>query len=182
MIAAVTRRLSGGGSDQLVEVVVTKTFMTPPRVDGQVGALPFRVAVFEASRRASASAQKSNCVVGEHAVRAPAVGDDLDPGGKVPDVVGEFVDRDRSGSGDVAGGELGGGSDVDDDDVAGADSFDEFGLTDLLEPATVAQVGGSEFVELLVMGGGNVAQGRPQFADACRGQSVVDPVFPRVGW
>ena len=92
------------------------------------------------------------------------------------------VDRDRSGAGDVSGGVLGGGSDVDDDDVAGGDPFGELVAADLLEPATVAEVGGGEVVELLVMGGGDVAQRRPQLADAGRGRAGSRSGCRRVGW
>ena len=53
-------------------------------VDGEVGSGPFREAVLEPSRWAATSAQQADGVVGEHAVRAPAIGDDLDAGGEVP--------------------------------------------------------------------------------------------------
>ena len=51
----------------------------------------------------------------------------------------------------------------------------QLAAADLLEPVTVAEVGGGELVELLVVGGGDVAQRRPQFADALGGEPVVDP-------
>ena len=102
--------------------------------------MPFGVAVLEPSRSASAAAQESYGVVGEHAVRAPAVGDDLDVGGQFADAGGEAVDRDRSGAGDVTGGVLGGGAYVDDDDVTGGDALGQLGAADLLERAAIAEV------------------------------------------
>ena len=62
-----------------------------------------------------------------------------------------------------------------DDDVTGGDPFGELVAADLLEPAAVAEVGGGELVELFVMGGGDVAQRRPQLADPVGGEPVVDP-------
>ena len=85
------------------------------------------------------------------------------------------VDRDRAGAGDVSGGVLGGGSDVDDHDVAGGEPLGELVAADLLEPAAVAEVGGGQLVELVVVGGGDVAQRRPEFADTVGGEPVVDP-------
>ena len=62
--------------------------------------------------------------------------------------------------------ELGGGSDVDDDDIACGEPLRQLAAADLLEPVTVAEVRGGQLVELLVMGGRDVTQRRPQFADA----------------
>ena len=84
---------------------------------------------------AAAAAQESDGVVGEDAVRAAAVGDDLDVGGEVLDVGGEPVDRDRTGAGDVSCGVLGLGAHVDDDDVTGGEPFGELLTADLFEPS-----------------------------------------------
>ena len=65
----------------------------------------------------------------------------------------------------MSGGVLGGGSNVDDDDVAGGEAFGELASIDLLELAAVAEVGGGELVELLVVCGRDVSKGRPELVN-----------------
>ena len=146
---------------------------------GQVGASPFREAVLETACRAAAAAQETDGVVGEDAVRAAAVGDDLEVRGEVLDVAGELVDRDRAGAGDVPGCVLGLGAHVDHDDVTGGEPFGELVAADLFEPVAVAEVGGGELVEPFVVGGGHVAERRPQLADPGRRRAGSRSAFRR---
>jgi len=68
-------------------------------------------------------------------------------------VAGEVADGDGPGSGDVPGGVLGRGPDVDHDDVAGLDASGQLVSVDLFQVVAVAEVGGGQFVEALAMGG-----------------------------
>ncbi len=103
---------------------------------------PLREAVLKSSRRAAASAQQTDGVVGEHAVRAAAVGNDLDASRKGLDAGGELVDRDRIGARTVSRSELGKGPDVNDDHVTRDEPFRQLAAANLLEPVTVAEVRG----------------------------------------
>jgi hypothetical protein len=58
--------------------------------------------------------------VGKDAVLAAAVGDDLALCGQLCEPVGQFLERDVDGAGEVAGGVLRSGADVEDDRVTGA--------------------------------------------------------------
>ena len=67
------------------------------------------------------------------------------------------------------------GAHVDHHDVTGGEPFGELVAADLFEPVAVAEVGGGELVEPFVVGGGHVAERRPQLADPGGGEPVVDP-------
>ncbi len=126
-------------------------------------------------RTSTAAAQQSHGVVGHHAIRATAVGDDVDITGNRLQAIGELIDRDRTGTGDVAGRVLGGRADVEHDHVTRRDPLRELGLADLLQPGAVTEVGGGEVVEFGMVCGGHVPERRPQLHDTLRRQSVIDP-------
>ncbi len=118
---------------------------------------PFGEAVLEAAGASLVASEESDGVVGEHAVWAAAVGDDVDVGGESLDARGEVVDRDGDRASDVSGLVLGCGTDVDNDHLAVSEPFREFVPPDLVELCSVAEVGGREFVEVFVVGCGDVA-------------------------
>ena len=73
------------------------------------GQAPIEHSVGQADSAPTVGGEQAHRVVGEHAVGAAAVGDDLGVGGKFGEACGELVDRDRDRSGDVSGGVLGAG-------------------------------------------------------------------------
>jgi uncharacterized protein DUF5655/uncharacterized protein DUF4287 len=107
--------------------------------DGQAGQPPFGHPAVQPSCGAAAGAQLADGVVGEHAVRAAAVGGDLGSGGQLGKPLAELGDRDGYGARDVPGSVFGCRSHIEDGDLACACAAEEFVSGDLLD--VLPQVG-----------------------------------------
>ena len=90
--------------------------------DREARTSPLGEPVLESPSRSTASSEQTDGVISEHAERPTAVGDHLDPVGQRADPRAKVIDGDRAGTDDVAGGELGVGADVEDDEVAGIEA------------------------------------------------------------
>src|SRR5204863_7513489 len=142
---------------------------------GQTGSLPFGKPVFEAPGPVAAAAEQPDGVVSVDAVGAAAVGDHFDVLGQGPEVLAQLVDGNRSGAGDVAGGELGGGPHVEHHHVASLEASGELLAVDGLEAGSVAEVVLGQPLDSGDVLGGDAPQRHPQFADPVAGQHVHDP-------
>src|SRR4051812_11219369 len=110
---------------------------------GRLREPPLGPAVFQAPRRPARRAQAADGVVGVGAERAAAVGHDLMIGRQLGEALLELFDRDRSGTLDVAGLELLGGADVDEDDVAATQPLDQLVATDRIDVVAKVVASGS---------------------------------------
>jgi hypothetical protein len=117
-----------------------------------VGTLPLRKAVLEATGSSAASSEHADGVVGEHAERTAAVRDYLELPRKVLDAGGKSLDRDRSGTRDVASGVLRARTNVDHDHVAGGEPLSELVAADLIEAGAVAEIVTGEIFQVLAVG------------------------------
>ena len=76
---------------------------------GQVGEAPFEHAVAQPHSGVAVLGEHSYRLVGQYAVGAAAVGDDVMVLRQFGEVIGELIERNRYGGGDVAGLALPGG-------------------------------------------------------------------------
>ena len=116
-----------------------------------MGVAPFGEAVLESPGVTPTTSTELDCFVSEHAVRPAAVGDDIDIFGQAAQPSSELFDRDRDRSGDMPGGILGVGSNVDNDHLAVGDTSDEVVAADLFQVVTVAEVDVGEIVDGVVV-------------------------------
>src|SRR5262249_56107540 len=86
----------------------------------------------------------------------------------------QLGDRYRARSCDVAGCVLGGGPDVEHQDLTTGEPGGELVAADDLDPVAAAQVGVGELAQAGHMVGGHLLQGRPQPGDLVAGQRVED--------
>jgi hypothetical protein len=113
--------------------------------------------------------------VGEGAVGAAAVGDDLTVARQLGQPPPQLRDRDRDRPGQVAGGVLGGGPHVQDDQaVTVPEPARQLLAGDRLQLVAPAQVGGGQPLDLGQPAGGQGSQGPPELEHLRPGQPVVD--------
>src|SRR5690606_12149014 len=129
--------------------------------DREVGSTPFRVAVTEPTRPPAPTPQEPDGFVGVDAEGATAVRDDLDATGQLGQPAGQLVVGDGASTGDVPGGVLGAGPNVDEDHVTVVEPSEELLPVDLLHPRPVSQVVLGEGLEVFQVGDGDVADGGP---------------------
>ena len=125
-----------------------------------LGGAPFREPVLQTSSVAPPSAQESDGVVGEHAVRASAVGDDFDIGRQPTDAFGRVDRSGRAGATNVSRRIFGFGANVDDDQGAVVEASGELVSADLFEAAAVPEIVRCEVVEVVEVCSGDRAQRR----------------------
>ena len=92
----------------------------------EAGEFPFEDAVGGALGGDAVLVEEADGVVGEDAVAASSVGDDLAVGGEFGQALGQLVEGDVERSGEVSGGVFGVGAHVENHGVAGLDAAQEF--------------------------------------------------------
>src|SRR5207247_6304565 len=109
-------------------------------LDRQSRVPPFGEPVLEADRSISPSPEGSNCVIGEDAVRAAAVRDDLTLLRYILQPSRQLPDRDGASSGDVPRRVLGGGANVQHDHVLPTQPLEQLVLGHWFEAVRLPQV------------------------------------------
>src|SRR5918992_1334616 len=128
--------------------------------DGQPGCFPFGEPVLQPPSREARLPQDGDGLVGEGAVGAAAVGDDLPVTGQLGQPPAQLADRDRDRFGEVPGGVLGGGAHVQDDQaVAVPQPAGQLPAGGRVQRPTVSQGGGGQPLDLGPAAGGQGPQG-----------------------
>ena len=129
------------------------------------------------SRRAAEAllAQQGHGLVGEGAVGAAAVGDDLPVSGQLGQPPPQLADRDGDRPGQVPGGILGGGPHIQHHQVVAVlEPAGQLLAGDWLQLVAAAEVGGGQPLDLGQAAGGQGPQGPPELEHLRGGQPVVD--------
>src|SRR6185437_6857493 len=144
-----------------------------PGGDREAVQAPLQHPVGQAAGRPPAGGQQPDGVVGQHAVGAAAVGDDLGAVGQLGEPGLEFVQGKGDGPGDVPGGVFGGRADVDHGGGACPDPVQQL-LAGELVGVVGAEVGGAGLPGGGLVVAGDLLQQRVQGSDVLPGQPIVD--------
>src|SRR5690606_20750377 len=132
--------------------------------------------VFQPHRSSSSGGEPADGVVGVDAIGAPAVGGDLkvlrNIAQQLVDTI-ESVGRQGDGAGDVPGGILGCGTDVEQHQVPSLDSLSELGAVDDGQAIAVTQIVPRQSFDVVEPFGRQVAEGEPCLQYAVGRQLVV---------
>lgn len=140
--------MAAHAQDQPTERHVDACRAASGRFELAAGVAPLGQAVLQTEGALTATSEVADGVVGVDAVGAAAVGDDVAVVGEIVEPV-ELVGWDVDGTGEVPGRVLGGGADVDDDDVAAFEAGRELLARDGVDAIAVAEVVARELVEAL---------------------------------
>ncbi len=151
-------------------------------VEGEAGGLPFDDAKGEAGYAAAVGLETVDGLHGGDAVGASAIDGELLSFGEGGEVGFEFVEGNGAGLGEVAGGELVGGADVQEDDFAAAGGLQELGGSELEGVVGVGEELADDFAGFGESLFAQLAQGQPELHDTGAGEAVVDETALFVGF
>ena len=149
----------------------------PRRRDRQAGQPPFGHPPGEAARGASLGPQQADGVVGEDAVGAAAVGDDLGARGQFGEPLPELADRDGDRAGDVPGGVFGGRADIEHGDLAQPGPAQQLVAGHLFD--VIAQVGATRSGSSRRSGWSPPSPPPPGWSSPCACTKPGQPARPR---
>ncbi len=143
--------------------------------DGKAGKAPLPDTVLEVPDVIAVATQEGDPAGRRHAIRSPAVGDDLGLRRQQREVLLEIVERDGHGARDVTRLVFLPGTQIEEDDVTGSGPADELVPADRLEPIGGSEVGPDDLLNLGQAVVRHGAERRKQPVYVVTGEAVEDP-------